>query len=289
MTISQNGEVVREDGVTKVRIAGKAHLLSIEGVTCLNPDAPEPERIYEKSFKRKRVLLPGDADALKVLQGENVVVLGMTGYSSIKPADCQAWGIQPGAYEAACARLLTTVIDQLRAEFPGIDLRIADGASDMGVDKVIMDVAVAKNIPHLGFSCPNFMFYVKDDDLPVYVGPSQAEYADAFIRALNILIGANGRMQALEHDMVAAIKYNKRLILANVLKAISTNGGPPARDAEGKVIDATAAFQQCITSLVPRGQYSSDPFADLETELVTAATRVTRGLLPPALAYGGRK
>lgn len=285
MNIGPNGVVFRDGGETVVQMVGKKDLANIPGVTCTNPDAPEAERIYEKRFSQKRVILPEDQDALSMLHGENLVVLGMTGYSSIKPQDCADWGLKPGAYEAACQDLITNVIKSLQAEFPGIQIAIADGASDMGVDKAIIAAANRLAIPHMGFSCPAFMFYVNDDDAAVYVAPSQADYADAFIRNLSILISAGGRMQALEHDMLAAIKYNKRLILANILKAISTNGGPPARDASGRVLDATAAFQQSIVSLVPRGTYSSDPYADLRTEMTTQAVRVARTLLTPNVAF----
>ena len=287
MTIGTEGMIHRKSDGVVVRMVGQAHLLEQAGVVCENPDSPEEERIYAKTFVNKRIFLPDQFEQAKaeILGSDNQLILGMTGYSSIKPKDCADWGIKPGAYEAACEDILGTVIRGLRKTFPGTTIKLFDGASDMGVDRALINVARKLNIEHLGFSCPKFMFYVNDDDDAVYVANSQKEYSDAFIRELDILYSVGGRMQALEHDMIAAIVYNKRLVPLEVLKAISTNGGPPARDADGKVLDATAAFYQAI-HMQSRGKYSNDPYADLRCHALEVTESIARGILPPESAFG---
>lgn len=205
----------------------------------------------QKIFEKKMIFLPDEYDLavktyLTSLTNDEVVVLAINGYSSIKADHCAAWGIKPGAYEAASAALLAGVINDLQNNFRGIDIRIVHGASNMGVDKSAIQVARDLGIVQLGFNCPKFMLYVEDDEVPVYVAKSQADYADAFINSLDILIAANGRIQAFEMDMDAAFKKRKHVIPVNIIKSISTKGGPPAFGPNNEIEDAVAAFYEQV-------------------------------------------
>lgn len=246
-----NGTIVRDGSNHVVRVQGDhAYLLEIPGVVCENPDASEDSRIYSKTFRRKRIYLADKVDQARkeILGGNGAFIIGMTGYSSIKPEQCLDWGLEVGAYEEACADILTTVIRGLQSEYQGIRVKLVHGASNMGIDASVMRVARNLNLDHLGHNCPKWMFYVEDNDEPVYVAANQESYSREFIISLMLLLSAGGRMQALEHDIAAAIRHDKRLVLLNVVQAIAKRP-PLGRNANGDIGDATTAFQDSVIQL----------------------------------------
>lgn len=250
-SVSPSGQISRDDdGNAVIDVRAKSSMASMPGVSCLNPKAAEKNRVYRKTFCHpdKRVFLPQEEDEMRrqLRSAPDVVTVGMTGYSSLKPEQLKQWGIKQGAYEAACRDLIEFTAKQLRTAFPGVRVKFVHGASDMGVDRAVIDTAREMNLDHFGFNCPEWMCYVHDDEVPVYVAADKDAYADAFVRNADILISAGGRDQSLMHDVTAAIKYGKCLILAPVMEAISNNGGPPARDGNGQVQDATQAFLTCV-------------------------------------------
>jgi hypothetical protein len=288
--VKANGTVRRSaDGTVVVRIKGATHVAELPGVVCLNPKAPEPSRRYEKWFTKKQIFLATQYDQAvsEHLSGPDTVVLGMNGYSLLTDQQCLAWGVKPGAYEAACRRLLREVYSALNEAFPGIDVRFAHGASDTGVDRAVIEVAKELNRPQLGHSCPEFMFYVSDGDLvPVYVAASQEDYANSFIRSLQILIAANGRQQAFSIDIDAAFKMLRSVILVNVLKSISTTGGPPAIGADGRIEDAVAAFEHLVHAVGQRmGILAVDPYQQLVDHIREVTISIARTLLSPERAF----
>lgn len=286
----KHGSIERlSNGQHVVRVIGKSHLANLEGVTCENPEDPEDQRIYSKVFRHKRIYLPDEADKAQkdvlFLHKADTIVLGMTGYSSIKPADCAAWGVKPGAYERACEEIMANMVYSIRDEYPNVTICIADGASDMGVDQAVINTARRLGIPHLGHSCPQYMMYVVDDEDPVLVSANQEEYSDAFIQNLHILCSVGGRLQALMHDIKAAIVWNKKVILFDLVKTISANrGGPPARSADGAVQDATAAFLDAIRLYQLDGE-RVNPYDTLREWVKVETTRVVRQLVSPEVAF----
>jgi hypothetical protein len=289
MSLSTEGTIEKQaDGSFIVRVQGKPYLSSEAGVVCENPQAKPEDQIHSKVFTRKRIFLPNQyKEAVQsVLTGNDVVVLAMNGYSSITPEKLLAWGVRPGAYEAACEGILKSVYQSLTTAYPGIDIRFADGASPLGVDKAVIKTARDLNRPHLGHSCPRFMFYVQDDEDPVYVADSQAAYAEAFIDSLHLLIAANGRKQAFEHDIDAVFKKLKQLITVNVLRAISTTGGPPATDGKGNIEDAVACFEQRVHMMGQRTYAAIDTYSGLVGSICERSTDVIRPLLSPERAFG---
>ncbi|HBP00221.1 MAG: hypothetical protein UU48_C0006G0007 [Candidatus Uhrbacteria bacterium GW2011_GWF2_41_16] len=282
--VHDHGSIRRVEGKTIVEIRGKTHLLNEPGVTCLNSDTLEGERIYQKIFLRKKIYLPDEYEqaVAENLKGRFVLVLAMNGYSSLRPQQCAAWGVQVGAYEKACEVLLTQVTNWLRQQFPDIDVRFIHGASDIGVDKVIVHTANTLRRTQLGFSCPEYMFYVKDDDVPVYVAPTVREYSDAFVRSSDILIAANGRLQAYRMDIQAVFDYDKSFIPVNVLRLISTTGGPPAKNAAGQIEDAVAHFEQRVHIIGQRrlNDFGQDKWRAAILEINDVMTNICRQILP---------
>jgi hypothetical protein len=296
MTQIEDNGIIEQDGKGfVVKVKGKPYVSKIPGVTCENPGAPDAELIHVKRFDKKRIYMPGEYQRAvqENLVGRDVIVLGMNGYSALSDDQCRAWGVQPLAYESACEGILKSVCRNLWAEFPGISMRFADGASNelvdgrmMGVDSVLLKVAKDLNILHLGHSCPKFMFYVKDDEEPVFVANTQAEYADAFISSLHVLIAANGRMQAFQHDIQAVFNKLKHFVPVNVLRSISTTGGPPAIGPKGQIEDAVAAFEQRV-HVAQRAIYGGcDPYKSMVGHVKEFTTSVVRSLISPERAFG---
>lgn len=289
--LAKEGTIERTGSGFTVRVKGKTYLKGRPGVICENPKAKEAERIYAKTFTRKRIYMPDEYDRAvrEILSGNDVIVLGMNGYSELNDEQCRGWGVRPGAYEQACIGILKAVYTTLTNAFEGVDIRFADGASafdQKGVDWAIIKAARDLNRPHLGHSCPKFMFYVEDDTDPVYVAETQADYASSFVDSLDILIAANGRMQAFRHDIMAVFEKMKHVIPVNVLKSISTNGGLPAVDADGRIEDAVETFEQRVHMVAQRIVYSSsDPYRSLVGHICEEATGIVRPLISPERAF----
>jgi len=288
--LREHGRVFREGGTTIVEIMGKSHLLREPGVTCANPDATEEERIYQKVFSKKRIYLPDEYDRAiaEHLAGRDAFVIGMNGYSSISEMKCREYGIDPGAYEIACEQLLAFAIKSLRATFPDIDVRVVHGASAMGVDLAIQRCARGQlRNKELGFSCPQYLFYVEDDEYPVYVASNVHEYSQAFVKSCNVLIAANGRLQAFRMDIMAVFEHDKYLIPVNVIKLISCTGSPAAKNAMGQIEDAVAHYEQRVF-LVGRDiaeSTATDRWRAMGTEVCGVLVSVARHVLPKDISW----
>lgn len=287
--VTTEGIIRRQsDGSFIVRILGAVHLRGMANVECENPSAPDKEQIFSRVFRKKPIYLPDEYQraCAEVLRGTDVVVLAMNGYSALSPQKCREYGVKVGAYEAACYSIFDGAVDGLLKAYRGIDVRIAHGASGMGVDGVQIKVARHRNLKQLGHSCPKFMFYVDDDDVPVYVADSQLAYADSFVDSLDILVAANGREQAFRHDILAVFTKLKHMIPINVLKAISDNGGPPAIGPDGKIEDAVAAYETRIHAASRMVITGGDPFVDAKAHALEQTRAIARNLISPERAFG---
>jgi len=249
-----SGQIWREKNSVVVEITGKAYLLNESGVTCVNPRDEESKRRYRKVFTKKKIYLPTEYDQAinEVIAHDDNFVLSMNGYSTITDEQCRRYGIKSGEYEEACAAIMRTAITHLSQKFKGAALKMVFGASDMGVDKAIEIAAREFNIVPLGFSCPEFMFYVKDDDIPVYVAANAEDYADRYIQSLDLLIATGGREHAFVHDIHATLRYQRHIHFIDVLNNLSQTGGVPAtiikENGDVVVDNAAAAFGTHISS-----------------------------------------
>jgi len=282
--MDSEGQIRKKDESFIVEAPFDKYVASLPGV-----ETSEDGLVNSKVFSKKRIYLPHELDRAIVenLEGHDVLRLAANGYSNLTAEHCMVWGVKPGAYEQAVASLLEVVTSRMQDLFKGVDVRYLHGASNMGVDAAIMQASRRLNRPNLGFSCPRFMFYVEDDFLPVYVANSQAAYADAFARSTDILIAANGRAQALQHDLMAALMYGKEVVLVNVLRTISTNGGPPAIGPEGKIEDAVDAFLirvHAVGQRLERGNNRDHWRATVE-EITEVASSICRQKMSPARAF----
>lgn len=294
--LNPNGRVYRVEDRTIVEVpwALGEHAVGEPSVEVVGQG---DERIVRKTFTRKRVYLPDElaqAVAAHLAHDDNLVV-SMNGYSQIKPEQCQRYGIREGAYEAACKAVLRRVITHLREKFPAAQIRITSGASAMGVDLAIEAVAREFNITPLGFSCPHFMLWVHDDDLPVYVAESKDAYADRYIRSLDLLIATGGREHALQHDIFAACIYGKRIHFVDLLSMLSPVGTIPATIDDGKggrrVENAAAAMGRNLSFFAVRktpahAPPGGDEWDALFDDVASVATEVCRCKLSPDRKFG---
>lgn len=258
------GKIERKKNGTVI-VTAKNVSDGLDDVICLNPKAKKEERIYQKTFLKKPIYFPNEYEkAIKEqIEHKDKFVISMNGYSTITDEQCLRYGIKKGAYEAACKATMMNVIKHLSSKFEGIDLKLIHGASWMGIDGVLQDVADNFNIKPLGFSCPRYMFYVYDNDIPVFVGKDENDYSDRYVQTVDFLICTGGREVALSHDVLAACKYNKRIHFIDVLNSLSTSGGVPAtivgKDGRTKIDNAAAAMGKNISFFTRENAVSHTP------------------------------
>lgn len=248
------GSIRRENGIVIVEAKGDPSCVKY-GAVCINPDAPDDDKIYRKEFRNKQVYLFDEYEqVVRILRSNPATfVLSMNGYSSLKEDWLRKYGIKKDDYEYTCVAILKRIIDGLRSEFPGIRLYLTSGASDMGVDLAIEQVAQDPlyNLNLMGFSCPRYMLYVRDDPRDaVFVAPNSDAYADFYIKSLDFLVATGGRDQALKHDVIAACLAQVRIHFVDVLSRLSSSGVPAVvidEHGEKKIENAPAAFGRMIS------------------------------------------
>jgi hypothetical protein len=288
--------IYRTEAGVVVEIERGSDVSGLIDIECMNPQDLPPERYYQRIFRRKPIFLAGEyQEAMaKYLTHPDQIVLSMNGYSTLKPDDLRRYGMKKGAYEQACAAVLRTAIEKLRRKFRGAKIQLVFGASDLGVDQAIEIVAREYNILPLGFSCPEFILYVKDDEIPVYIAADRDLYADYYVRSLDLLLTTGGREQALKHDITASVRYNKRIHFIDLPALLSNNGGIPATviDADGhtKIENAAAAFGRNISFFSAKAASNEQPkngdvWDAVFTNVEQVATEVCRRLMSPARMF----
>ncbi len=287
--VHKEGRIRKIDSGFEVRVFGLDEKAAKRPrVNCLNQSEDPKDREYSIVFPSKKIYPPGQYNTAirEVLEGKNVLRLGFNGYSTIDEDRSKRWGVTTEAYESACMKLAYDVIRYLQSEFPGIDIRLVNGTSDIGVDRATNKVASKLNLPILGFSCPDFMIYALDDDKPVYVAKNREEYSDLFVRSLDVLVAANGAEMAFKHDMKASLEYFKHFIPVDVVSSISTTGGATAFGPDGKVENAVAAYAHLVHIMSqPFGGLASNSFDSIVDHVEAICKNVCRQKLEPQFAF----
>ena len=315
----EHGDLIHEGKTWVVRgIDGDGWLSSEveQGTSLVEGVEPESElgegNVFRKVFRNKPIY-PADKyeeAVLACLKGEDVISIGGNGYSNLN-LPWADWGVPRGPqhYMEACARVFAEQVKIIEDEYDRVDVTLAHGASGAGVDLALMNVADKFKLRNLGHSCPNFMLFVTDDNRPVWVGKNKEEYTNGFVRSCDILVACNGKQHALTHDWKAAFEgiaiyedaddpkkisgYKRpRLIPINVLRAISNNsGGPPGLDANGFVVDATAAYHEIILAEANPNimEQHGDPFDCLLNHVKMATRYLARSLVSSQRAFGNWK
>jgi len=147
------------------------------------------------------------------------------------------------------------------------------GASWSGVDMAIIKAARALKLPHLGFSCPRYLMYVKDDSDPVYLSMNEHEYSDVYTSVLHSLIAANGRKQAFYMDLKASIDHGKLVIDAPIVQAISPLETVSPMTPDRQIADAIGYFTTLFRSTGVRKRETWDELLERVTGEVVDAMR----------------
>ena len=248
-------------------------------------------KICRKVFRRKRIYLPGEKQlAIDThLRAHDPLTLGVNGYSSLSDATAVTWGMRCAAmYFNGAETFLRSIIGHQIKLFRGPGICLVHGGGP-GIDATTIKVARELGLPHLGFNCPEFMIYVPDDEDPVYVAANKLDYGDAFGSSLDILIAANGRAHAYEIDYQTAFKHHKPVMPVNIIKALSSNGGPPSC-VNGKIEDAAAFFEEHFIMIgqVVSMMNGNDPWQATVDSGTSALSRFCRTKLSPARATAVR-
>jgi len=276
--------VVGGNYVLTAPIEGNESLRKVSGVN-------ESNGVFSKNFPRGRFISTKKAitDAVaRHREGVDVVVSGMSGYSELGAERCTALNIQPGRYESLASSLLISSLRAQKREIRGINARLVYGSSGVGVDLVTQNVAAKEGIPLLGFTCPEYLWWVSNES----VGPTicicrdEAEYCKQYVGALDILFAANGGEVSFNMDLLAATRMHKRVIGLNVLQTLGAN--TPAYTPEGKVADAIGALNYGL-SIIDLGSVvvtrSPDPFPAIKQRFCETVVGITRGLVSGSRAY----
>ncbi len=282
---------IEDSGIITVTAKNEPYSLNFEGVECINTDAPVEERLYKKSFLKKPIYLPNQYEEAKsryITHNDNLI-LSLNGYSRFSDEDCRRAGVKPGEYEAACKAIIKHLIKHINDKFNSPKIDLIYGASDLGIDKVIKEVSEEHNIISLGFSCPKYMLYVKDDEIPVYLGKNKDDYAERYVESLDLLISTGGREQTLSKDILCACRYNKRIHFVDVLNLLSSTGGVPATrigpDGKIHVENAAAAMGRNISFFTPgKSQimnFHGDIWDQVFQDVNSVATEVCRRKMSP--------
>lgn len=284
--VSENGLIRRLSDGGHEAYSWETFDLSGKGAEAVSRDGDKT--LWRKRFTKKRIYLPREkklAFDSHLFHVPDPFIISMNGFSMISEATRKRYGADEGAYEAACEALLIKIIKHILKKFEGVNVILTDGAAEMGVDLAILNTADRLGMQTLGFSCPGFMMYVKDDTRAVYVAESKNAYAESYIQPLHLLITTGGRAHALQHDVFAACVYGVRIHFVDMLSAVAQVPVPATVDQEDgsrKVENACAAFGSYISFSASKVVQSDntppggDWFDALVADVQSVATEVCR-------------
>ncbi len=287
--MDSNGTIFKDGDVFIVQHPYLDYLSELPGVEVIEV---EGEKCVQKKFYRKPIFLAHElkqAVSLHLRREPGSFVVSMNGYTTLSTDFLITYGIKPGAYKAACIRVFRTMLKNFRNRFPKTKVFVAHGAVDSEVDGALLQVKKEENLGGLGFSCPKFIFYVNDDDEPLYVANSVDGYADAYIQSLDFLISTGGRAHALTHDINASVLYSKIIYFVDLISMVAEVPVPSSVPLPGggrQVENAAAAFRNNLAffgSNLDRGSQTS--FQLLDNDIFAVAEPVCRKVMPAELMF----
>ena len=133
-------------------------------------------------------------------------VSGMSGLSVLDAARCAELDIRLGDYEAGVVGLMTSAVNRVRSQLPKVRYGLVYGSSAMGVDLSIEQVAKEQNIPLVGFTCLEYLWYVsnKVKGPHICVLPTKDAYCKHYVHNCDLLMASNGGQVSYKKDIIAA-------------------------------------------------------------------------------------
>lgn len=266
--------------IWEVRMTGRPDLAKLPGVTVENPEAAPERQVCVKVFRNKHIYRDYERFRRDRLTGPDLVALAANGYSTMDDPDLLE------AYVQASKGLLVAVYWMMKRSIPRLDIRLIDGGSKTGIDKALLLAADELKIPHVSHSCPEFMFWVEDDNDPVFVAPDQDAYSDTFIQSSHILLACNGGKQAFHMDIKAALDYEKDVVLVDLLGSLGREVDSKLIGSNKKIVDAVSSFMRLVHVATRHLSTSSfDKYSDLVLNVGQIATSVARSKVSPQAGY----
>ena len=198
----------------------------------------ENEKIFSPS---KEILLsPQSAeirnaickDPVTGIINPHTTTVGVAGYSDLSIFE-NSGVLKKGEYQDLCKDVLARFVlgfnaamNELKFDAPVV---ITHGASELGVDKAARDTAISINCRQFGFNQPEWMFYVPDDAVPVYVGIDKQDYHHKFAAHTMVLLIMGGRDDAAYSDRLNTQQYRNLVLPCPILPFLMDNP-PPAWD-----------------------------------------------------------
>jgi hypothetical protein len=245
--------------------------------------------LLTKRFPRSRFLiLENEIKArLEIFQETCDFVSGMSGYSELNATRCAELGIRVGQYEAAVTGLMTSAINRVRAKIPKARYGLVYGSSALGVDLAIENVAAEQNLPLIGFTCPEYLWYVSNNSEGphVCVMKTKTDYCHAYVENCNLLMASNGGAVSYQKDIIAATMRMIPVLPINVIGMLGAS--IPAFKPDGSVNDAVGALLHVmrLVSFQTQQGLADDRYDHAANEFANAVTARAREVVPPQYAY----
>lgn len=138
-TITRDGIAIKDGDVVRVfiRWTDDPNLLKNPSITCLNPEASDEDKVYERVFRNREIFLANQRDAAIQLHLRGgvrpITVIGANGLSSIKDHQLKSWHIRDDSYRVGTEVLLETNYHKIRKELgDAMNVRFVHGCSSAG-------------------------------------------------------------------------------------------------------------------------------------------------------------
>lgn len=214
-------------------------------------------------------------------------VCGMSGYSALNADRCAELNIREGDYEAAVMGLMVSAINRIHRLLPQTRLGLVYGSSAMGVDLAIEKVAKEKNIPLIGFTCLEYLWYVDNSFAGPYicVTKSKKDYCESYVHSCDLLMASNGGEVSYKMDIIAATKALIPVLPINVIGMLGAS--VPAFRPNGSVNDAVGALLHVLRliNLNCGHGLAEDKFSEVANDFANAVLGRAREVVPPQYAF----
>lgn len=181
------------------------------------------------------------------------LVIGMVWYSSLKEQVELGW-VSTTEYETFASDLYRKVLADIREQFPNITLASIDGASDMWIDKPLIQTRLQTWMPWLSFSCPEYIKYVKD--IPgnnIFLSQDAHTYLENYARCADIMIVVGWRDAAYWKNYLVSEYtpwfWKKVSPIIDPISLLTWNHDLPSVEVwdafnSGKILNASKALMQ---------------------------------------------
>lgn len=151
--------------------------------------------LFSQEFEKSKIYLPEETElSFKEILNltweyskRSNLILSMVWYSSLKN-QLELWWVTTEQYEKFSTEIYKYIIEKIKNEFPKLNLLSIDGASDMWIDRALIETRKEHNLSWMSFSCPEYIRYVKDSGSAILISESADSYFKRFSMASDIMM-----------------------------------------------------------------------------------------------------